>query len=372
MMNLFNKAKNNLNKEVTLVRLLKIVAILLIIFLLSQTWSTWKVIWNYFIKIFKPFIIGFSIAYVVSPLVAYLEKKGLKRSLAIGLIILLVFSLLTWITVNLLPMFYDEAGNFINSMSNSVNVMFKWYKDNSTNPSEVIEGIVNQVNNAFMSFQKGFIDFIGKFLTNFISVSINALTTMLFSFTVAIYVLADFKKVKRSIKKASSSIHESLPVYLAGIDKTMGTYIRATLVLMVIYFTEYTLAFYFLGHKGFLMIGVLYVLATLVPYIGGMIVTVIGILTGLTMPKTNLIALIVIIGIMSQIDGYFISPYVYKKGVKVEPLWSLLVIFIGSALFGPVGIMISVPTYISIREVIKIYKSRNNEIIEEILDEEII
>lgn len=369
-MSLVEKLKNFLNEEVTLSRLLKVTSILVIIFLLGQTWPIWKTVWKYLIAIFKPFVIGFTIAYVLHPLILFLEKKGLKKTLAIGLVFLLMVALLVWITFNLFPMFYNETGEFIGSINSSVDVIFKWYQDNATNPSEILEGIIKQLNNSIAGIEKGLLDSIGKFVTNFISGSINVLTTFLFSITVALYVLADFKNVKISIKNGANLIHKDLPIYLSAIDEKLGVYVRSTLVLMLIYFTEYTLVFYLLGHKGYLMIGILYVLATLVPYIGGMIVTVIGILTGLTMPKTNLIALIVIIGIMSQIDSYFISPYVYKKGVKVQPLWSLLVIFIGSALFGPVGIMISVPVYVSVREVIRIYKERNKSFGEEFIDEE--
>lgn len=369
-MGLVERLRNFLKEEVTLSRLLKITAILVIIFLLGQTWPIWKTVWKYLIAIFKPFIIGFTIAYVLQPLILFLKKKGLKKSLAIGLVFILMAALIVWITFNLFPMFYDETGEFINSINSSVDVLFKWYQENATNPSEILEGIIKQLTSSISGIEKGLLDSLGKFVTNFISGSINVLTTLLFSITVALYILADFDKVKNSIKRGSSLIHEDLPIYLSAIDTKLGVYVRSTLVLMMIYFTEYTLVFYFLGHKGYLMIGILYVLATLVPYIGGMVVTAIGILTGLTMPKTNLIALIVIIGIMSQIDSYFISPYVYKKGVKVEPIWSLLVIFIGSALFGPVGIMISVPVYVSVREVIRIYKERNHSIGEELIDEE--
>lgn len=368
-MSLVDKIKEFFNNEITLSRLLKVVAILLIIFLLTQTWPTWLVVFQYLITIFKPFMIGFTIAYVLHPLVRFLEKKGLKKGLAIGLIVLLSVALMTWISFNLFPLFYDEAGSFINSISNSINKIFTLYQDNASNPSEVLEGVIQQIDKSFAGLQKDFIDFFGVFVTNIISGSINVFTTFLFSLAVAIYTLVDYEKVKCIIKSGSLLIHKSLPIYLSAIDKKIGVYIRSTLVLMAIYFTEYTLAFYLLGHKGYLMIGILYVLATLVPYIGGMIVTGIGILTGLTMPRVNLIALIVIIGIMSQIDGYFISPYVYKKGVKIEPLWSLLVVFIGSALFGPVGIMLSVPTYVSIREVKRVYKERHGLISKEIEDE---
>ncbi|NLC05236.1 MAG: AI-2E family transporter, partial [Erysipelothrix sp.] len=47
-----------------------------------------------------------------------------------------------------------------------------------------------------------------------------------------------------------------------------------------------------------------------------------------------------------------ISPLVYSKRNKIDPLWSLFTFFAASNLFGFVGILISMPLYFSIREVL--------------------
>ena len=239
-MSLVEKIKDFFNNEITLSRLFKVVAILLIIFLITQTWPTWQSTFRYLVQILKPFLIGFTVAYVVHPLVAWLEKKHIKKGIAIGLIFLLGILLFAFIIINLFPMFYEEAGAFFTSITSSVDTLFSWYKDNASNPSELLDGIIKQINQSFAGLQKGFFDFFGVFITNLISGSINVVTTGLFSLTVAIYALADYDKVKASVKRGSSLVHKDLPIYLSGIDKSIGVYVRSTLVLMLIYFIEYT------------------------------------------------------------------------------------------------------------------------------------
>lgn len=381
-MGTYTKFKSYFKEESTLFKLLKVLSVLLIVYLLSLTWSVWSTIFRLAITALKPFIFGFIIAYVLNPMIEFLQSKGVKKGLAIFLIMILAIGIFGWLLVTLIPMLYEEFLSLLNSIGSSLEVITKWYFDNAKDPSVLFSGIINQLESSFSAIQKSIVEVIGAFITNFISSSMSMLTTTLFSITITIYMLSDFQKFKDSIKKLSSKISKTIPKYLEEIDVQMGSFVKSELMLMTVYFIEYTTIYYIMGHKGYLMIGILYViLGTLVPYVGGMIVTAIGILTGLTMPLTNLIILMVLVMIMSQIDGYVTSPMIYKKGVKIEPLTSLLVIFIGSALFGAVGVLLAMPTYVVIRAIIHVNredkkdseeKNQENVKIEliEVIDEE--
>lgn len=366
-MNSVEKVKQFFKEESMLLKLLKIIGVLLIIYLVSLTWNVWTTILSYALTALKPFIYGFVIAYILHPLVQFLEKKGLKKSIAIVLIIVVTLVVITWIALNLFPMFYEEFGLFLNSINSSIEQISKWYFDNTQDPSGVLAGIIKQLESSFGGIQNTILDVMKVFITNFISTSLNIFTTMLFSITIALYMLSDFQGFKNKVKKLSSKISSKIPLYLEAIDVEMGHYVRSTLILMLVYFVEYTSIYFILGHKGYLMIGILYVvIGTLVPYVGGMIVTAIGILTGLTLPKTNLILLIVLVMVASQVDGYVTSPFIYKKGVKVEPLASLLIVFIGSAVFGVVGVMLAMPVYVSLRAIGQVNKASKEDVEEEL------
>lgn len=372
-MNNVEKIKGFFRGESLLLKLLKVIAVLLTIYLVSLTWNVWATIVSYAITALKPFIYGFIIAYILSPLVNFLEKKGLKKPIAIALIIIVTLVVITWILLTLFPMFYNEFGLFLNSINSSIEHVSKWYFENAQDPSGVLAGIIKQLESSFGAIQNSILDFMKVFITNFISTSLNVFTTMLFSITIALYMLSDFQGFKNKVKSLSAKMSPNIPLYLEAIDVEMGLYVRSTLILMLVYFVEYTTIYFVLGHKGYLMIGILYVvIGTLVPYVGGMIVTAIGILTGLTMPGTNLIILIILVMVASQVDGYVTSPFIYKKGVKVEPLASLLIVFIGSAVFGVVGVMLAMPVYVSLRAIGNVNKQLNKESSEEELGEEII
>lgn len=357
-MSTFKKVKNYFAEENTLFKLLKVLSILLIVYLMSLTWNVWSTLLGYALTALKPFIFGFIIAYILNPVVQFLERKGLKKGIAIAFIIIITVFLFGWLMFTLIPMLYEEFLSFLNSIGSSIKFITDWYSKNAQDPSTLFSGIISQLESAFSSIQSKTLEIVSSFITNFISSSLGFLTTSLFSITITIYMLSDFQKFKDNIKRLSSKISSVFPKYLEEIDVQMSAFVKSELTLMIVYFIEYTLIYYIMGHKGYLMIGLLYVIiGTLIPYVGGMIVTAIGILTGLTMPTTNLIILIVLVMVMSQVDGYVTSPMIYKKGVKIEPLMSLLIIFIGSAIFGAVGVLLAMPVYVVIRSVLQVNKS---------------
>lgn len=360
-MNKIEQVKSLFNKDTTLSKLIRVLLILLIVLLGSLTWNVWSTIFGYATTALKPFIIGFVLAYILNPLIMFLESKNIKRGLAVGLVMLLTVVGIWFLLISLTPMLSRELTSFISSIDSSIKYISNWYTSNSANPSDIFTSLITQLSNSFESIQSSLLSFSTQFLTNLISSSINVFTTMIFSITISIYMLVDFQGFKNKMKKASSKISGNFPLYLEAIDIQMNKYVRTNLTLMLVYFVEYTFIFFIMGHKGFLIIGILYVFGTLIPYVGGMIVTAIGILTGLTMPRTNLIILIILVMIMSQVDGNFTSPMVYKKGVKVEPLTSLLVIFIGSAIFGAIGVMLSMPVYVAARAVFTVKNDLNEE-----------
>lgn len=351
------KIKKHFKGQSLMYQLTLILLVLSICLLVSLTWNIWSTFLDYAFTSLKPFIIGFIAAYILNPLVKFLQSKGLSKGLSIVLILLVLVAFVFVVLVNLFPMLYDEFIVFVDSIGNSIDYIVDWYNQSSQDPTGIFGSIIKQISTSFQGVESNLVEIVRVFITNLFSASLNFFTSLLFSITITIYMIADFDKFKNTMKKLAGKVNSTWPYYLEEIDKEMGVYVRSTLVLMVVYFLEYTFIYYIMGHKGYLMIGLLYViLGTLVPYIGGIIVTGIGILTGLALPLNNLIILIVLVMILSQVDGYVTSPLIYKKGVKIEPLASLLLVFIGSAVFGFVGVMLSMPFYIVVRSILNVNK----------------
>ena len=60
--------------------------------------------------------------------------------------------------------------------------------------------------------------------------------------------------------------------------------------------------------------------------------------------------------VFSAVDGYIINPFVYGNSNKVHPLVVIISVFAGGALFGVLGIVISLPVAIIAIATFKYFK----------------
>src|SRR3989442_876252 len=63
----------------------------------------------YLSPILAPFLLASILAYICNPLVAWLERRGVGRTIAVVLVILLLLALLVLLAVALVPLFYREV-----------------------------------------------------------------------------------------------------------------------------------------------------------------------------------------------------------------------------------------------------------------------
>lgn len=359
-MDTLKRVKQVFEQDLSLMKLIKIALILLIIFLIILTSSFWGKILSIMKVVLLPFLIGFIIAYIIHPLVSLLERKRISRKLSVPIIIILVVALFLWLIITLFPLIYQDSINFINAIGDAINKIYIWYSEFSENPSEMLQLFSSQVValiNDYKSWFPNLTTMLPQLITNLFSFLTNAALAVI----VAIYVLFDYERIRDSILKIAKGVHPDLPEYILGVDGKVSVYIRAIVILMVIKFFEYGLLYYLVGHRYWIIMAFLTSIGLLVPYFGAMLANIIGVLTALSLRPANIIILIAAMCILSTIDAYVISPIVHSRKSEVKPLWTLFSVFFGGIVFGPFGIMIAVPGYMSIREVIRIYRQKANE-----------
>ena len=92
-----------------------------------------------------------------------------------------------------------------------------------------------------------------------------------------------------------------------------------------------------------IIIGVLFAITALIPYIGAFITLVVGsILIGVTNPM-GAVTYIIIFFIVQQIDDNFTYPKIVGKSVGLPPLVALVAVLFGGTIFGVLGMIISIP-----------------------------
>jgi predicted PurR-regulated permease PerM len=171
-----------------------------------------------------------------------------------------------------------------------------------------------------------------------------------------VMVFVTDKNVKR-VEKSILSIKNLLSRYFIGL-----------LVQITVLFIIYTLVLLILGIPNAVTIALVCALLNIIPFLGPIIGTfLIVFLTmtsnldasfaSVTLPKT--IYVLIGFSIGQLIDNFLTQPYVFSTSVKSHPLEIFIVILVGGLLFGPLGMIIAVPSYTALKVIFKEFYAHN-------------
>ena len=114
-----------------------------------------------------------------------------------------------------------------------------------------------------------------------------------------------------------------------------------------------TLWLWFLGVDNAQLWGVMAFLLNFVPNIGSIIAAVPAVVIGFGISPLIGAATVAVYFLIQQLENYVFVPKVMEKSVGVNPIITLLVIAVGFKIAGIVGILISVPVYITVQVIVK-------------------
>ena len=343
-----------IDQRFSIYTLCKVICVLLILFLLIKTQVVWGSWYRMLRSILQPFIIGFVLAYVMHPLVEFLEKKGIPKNFSIIAIWVCVLVFLIVMLVMLMPVLYDKINEFMTSMIDGV----VWISNKIKTLGNMKDfSLVNSITNNIVNILQSYDDWVPQLVSSLpglMNTVLNVVTNVLFSIIIAIYMLFDFERIKRGLRKFVHLFFKNSDIYLHEIDQNVTVYLKSLIILMLIKFIEYSAFYFMIGHQDWLIIGLLTSFGVIIPYLGGTIANSIGIITALTLPPSNIVALIIGIMILSNVDAYVISPLVHEKRRDTAAMATLFAVFAVGAILGAVGNLVCVPAAIAIKTAIQV------------------
>lgn len=351
-----------LNKKLNY-KLVNCALIMIIIFLIYKTGNLWFGVLAKFGKLIFPFALAFAIAYVLYPVLRFLESKKLSKGLALTTIITCIIGLIIIICILVGPSLFSQLRNLFNSI---ITFLKNISSDNSVNLSSV-EATLSDVFN-------GIIGNLGKVVSdglfNVIGSSITILSTLFISFASSIYFLLDMENMRHKVsqllnKKRSRKIYK----YLKTLDEEMMKYLNGFIKIMFISFIEYSIVFTIIGHPDALLLAFTAMLAPLIPYFGGIINNLVAIVVASTISPALLVKTIIASFVLTTIDGNVTNPLVYGKTNRIKPIIVIMSVFIFGALFGIPGIVISMPATIVIVTTLRYFEEDLKDKLEDIKED---
>lgn len=330
-------------------KIINITALVILLYVLINSVSIWWGIIAKCIGVLSPFIIAFAFAYAFNPLVNYLEKKGIKESFAITIVVLGLVLILILILGITLPLLYDQLSLVIKSIVEIFNNLDARFDINLGSYEIKVTDYLNDILKSVGGFASSTgVDIINK--------SLGFLGKFIIGFVAFIYFLIYMDKIRFTVKEWLLTFNKRSFEYLKLMDGEITNYLKGLEVFMVIQLFEYSILFLITGHPNWLILGILACVTTVIPYFGGLITNIIAIFLASVVSTRLVVLTIIICLIFPQLDGYFISPKVYGKTNNVNPLITIMAVSIGGTLAGVPGIIVALPCFLLIRTTYYFFK----------------
>jgi putative heme transporter len=124
----------------------------------------------------------------------------------------------------------------------------------------------------------------------------------------------------------------------------VGGYLRGTAIIAALDGVAVGLFMLALGMPLVAPLAVIVFLGRFIPYVGGLVTTALVLIVAVaSVGTTAALILLVLIGILTFVQGKFLAPVIYHKTVHIHPAIALLALPAGAALGGIVGLFVAIP-----------------------------
>ncbi|MDU7242351.1 AI-2E family transporter [Clostridium sp.] len=322
--------------------------------------------------VMQPFIIGFSIAYIVNFLLNFYENKVFetkyikkiklksKRGLAILFSYITTFFIISMFVKFLLPQLIDSIVGLVNDIPS--------YITNTTNfVNEIIMklNIEDQYSQVLMDNFNSLVNYIIRFATNlipalggFLASVASSIWNVILGIIVSVYLLIDKEKLCALSKKITYGL---LPESYADeiiklVDRSNYTFGRflvgkiidsliigvLTFIILTIFKMPYTV-----------LVSVIVGITNIIPFFGPFIGAIPSFIIILFVSPVQALWFLLIILFIQQLDGNVIGPKILGDSIGISAFWILFSILVAGKLLGIVGMIIGVPLFAIFYSIVK-------------------
>ncbi|MEZ4700602.1 MAG: AI-2E family transporter [Rhodothermales bacterium] len=292
-------------------------------------------------------LIGLVVAYLTQPLVERIQRFGLRRTPAILLTFLLVFTALSILLSTLVPVLASQVGELtqqitadtVTTWANALEAQLRNFLP--IMPEGTIQASFSRISQQLFA-ESGF----ATVITFMVDVFTDLLFGILIVPIVAFFLLKDELLLrKRLVQHVPNRFFEISLGLLDKVQTRIGRYISGLLVQVLAVSTTATIALLFTDLRYALILGLFTGIANTIPYFGPIVGFFAGTLMaiGQTGDFSLVPGLLVAMGATQIIDNVLFQPFIFSRAVRTHPLVILFVVLIGAQLSGIVGMLLALP-----------------------------
>lgn len=296
--------------------------------------------------------VGSLVAFVAAPIVNALEHRGIPRAVGALAGIFVVVAVIVCLVMVVVPMIIEQMAELFSRLPAQLRSLGDWLVG-LTDEFKVFSGsnIASDVDDAFSSladFASTYVmplaSDLGRGVVPFISDVGSQLFIIFLSLVLGYWLACDYPRIHREIGTIVGEGRETSYRFMVAIlSRSVGGYMRGQIITSVIAGALAFVGFMLVGHPYAGLMGVLTGIFHLIPVVGPVISSALATVVALFSDPVLAIWTLVVTMIAQNVTDNVLSPKIMQSAVSVHPAMSLAAIVVGSALLGPLGMVIAIP-----------------------------
>lgn len=319
-------------------------------------------------KAVAPLIWGLILAYLLNPVMMWIEKRlkkytekskprpKLNRILSVIVTMIVFVAILTALCSIIVPQVIDSLMGIIGNLGTYFNNIEQWVNGILAKYPEILSAINSQIKNIEKAVMEAVnqvmpqISDIIKKITDGTLTFILAIKDFIIGIIVSVYFLFDKEHFQAQLKKivyaffpqrASSGVlrvctqvNTSISGFVSG--KIVDSIIIGCLcfICMTVMKLDFTV-----------LISVIVGITNVIPFFGPFIGAIPSAILLLVSTPKQVIPFLIMIFIVQQLDGNIIGPKILGQSIGISAFWVLFAILVGGGLFGFAGMILGVPIF---------------------------
>ncbi|HEL2588058.1 TPA: AI-2E family transporter [Streptococcus suis] len=362
--------------------LLVILLTFLTIFIFSKISFLFRPIGSFLEIVLLPMILTGLLYYLLNPMVDWMEKHKISRTVGISILFVLISLLIIWGLAVAIPSIQEQVTSFaqnlpsnIQKIEGQVTGLLQDQRFEQFRPTAL--EMLNKVNDQIVAYAQKFSSSAVNWASNLISTASQIIVAILIMPFILFYLLRDGQYLNKHITQyLPTKWREPIGTVLSDVNGQLSNYVRGQVTVAIIVALMFSVMFSIIGLSYPITLGVMAGFLNLIPYLGSFLAMIPAVILGLIAGPIMLIKVLVVFMIEQTIEGRFVTPLIIGSSLSIHPITILFVLLTAGQMYGVLGVLLGIPIYASIKVLVKaafewykahsgLYEDEENEVVNE-------
>jgi putative permease len=283
------------------------------------------------------------LAYILDPLVIIIERRGVSRSVATALIMLVIVMILALISFTVIPLAFEQIQAMKSDGTVPTNHTMTRFEQTLQEYASLFGVHKVSLDGLLEQLMGGAARKLPDFLMND---SVSFLIGLVMVPFVMFFILKDVQLFKKYfISLVPNRYFEFTLDLIYKMEQQLGNYLRGQFIDAVVFGLMATVTLWVLHVPYFLVIGIFAGFANLIPFVGP-VVGALAACVAVILEQGDLVRVAYVLLafiILKLLDDILVQPLAVGKHVNLHPMVIALAILAGGHLFGILGMLLVIP-----------------------------